>query len=103
MKDESAGLTVTILGKEFMVACPPDERAALLAAAVHLDRKMREVQATGKVLGAERTAIMAALNITHELLVLRARGAMSDETIAHVKILQQKIDVALNRDVHSRQ
>jgi cell division protein ZapA len=49
-------VTVTILGKEFMVACPEDERAALVAAASYLDKKMREIRTSGKVIGTERTA-----------------------------------------------
>ena len=51
MKENRDGVTVTILGKEFMVAFPEDERAALVAAAGYLDKKMREIQSTGKVIG----------------------------------------------------
>ena len=74
MKETRDGVTVTILGKEFMVACPEDERAALAAAAGYLDKKMREIRDTGKVAMVERIAIMAALNIAHELLTTRVPG-----------------------------
>jgi len=64
-------LDVTILDREFRVACPEDERTELLEAVSYLDKKMREVRDTGKVATVERIAIMAALNITHELLTTR--------------------------------
>ena len=103
MKETRDGVTVTILGKEFMVACPEDERAALVAAAAYLDKKMREIQTSGKVMGTERTAIMAALNIAHDLLELRGRGGMPVDTAQKIKFLQNKIDAALRSDVQTRQ
>ena len=103
MKETRDGVTVTILGKEFMVACPEDERAALVAAAGYLDKKMREIQATGKVIGTERTAVMAALNIAHEFLDLRTRGGMAVDTVQKIKFLQTKIDAALRWDAQTRQ
>jgi cell division protein ZapA len=95
MKDAPEGVSVSILGKEFMVACPDNERAALLAAAHHLDGKMREIQASGKVIGTERCAIMAALNIANELLELRAQGGVPADVNQRLKFLQTKIDDAL--------
>lgn len=103
MKDAAEGVSVTILGKEFMIACPPHERESLVAAANYLDRKMREVQASGKVLGTERTAIVAALNIANELIELRAHGGLSDDMSQKLRFLQNKIDAALHRDVHPPQ
>jgi len=103
VKETRDGVTVTILGKEFIVACPENERAALVAAAGHLDKKMREIQTSGKVIGTERTAIMAALNIAHELLELRERGGMAIDTVQKIKFLQSKIDAALHWDAQTRQ
>ena len=103
MKESRDGVTVTILGKEFIVACPEDERAALVAAAGYLDKKMREIQTSGKVIGTERTAIMAALNIAHKLLELRERGGMSLDMSQKIKFLQSKIDAALRWDAQTRQ
>ena len=103
MKETRDGVTVTILGKEFIVACPENERAALVAAAGYLDKKMREIQTSGKVMGTERTAIMAALNIAHELLELRERGGMAVDTVQKIKFLQSKIDAALRWDAQTRQ
>lgn len=103
MKDVSDGISVTILGKEFMIACPPHERELLIAAANYLDRKMREIQASGKVLGTERTAVIAALNIANELMELRTRGGLSEDTSQKLRFLQSKIDAALRWGVHPRQ
>ena len=103
MKESRDGVTVTILDKEFMVACPEAERAALVAAASYLDKKMREIQASGKVMGSERTAVMAALNIAHELTELRSRGGMPVDTAQKIKFLQTKIDAALRWDAQTRQ
>ena len=64
-------VSVDILDKEYQVACPPDEEAALTQAARYLDQHMRDIRSTGKVIGLERVAIMAALNISHELLTLK--------------------------------
>jgi cell division protein ZapA len=74
---------VTILDKEYQVACPPEQQAELLLSARHLDEQMRAIRATGKVIGLERIAVMAALNISHELLQMRngvSRVAGDDET-----------------------
>ena len=64
-------VSVDILDKEYQVACPPDEEAALSQAARYLDQHMRDIRSTGKVIGLARVAIMAALNISHELLALK--------------------------------
>ena len=91
------GVTVTILGKEFVVACPDNEREALRAAAAHLDKKMREIQTSGKVIGSERTAIMAALNIAHELLELRGQGGVPVDVHQKLRFLQSKIEAVLQQ------
>lgn len=64
-------LTVHILDRDYRVACPPGAEAELEAAARYLDQKMVEVQASRKVLGIERIAVMSALNLTHDLLSQR--------------------------------
>lgn len=66
-------VAVSILGKEYQVACPAEQHAELLLSARYLDEQMRVIRATGKVIGLERIAVMAALNIAHELL--RTRNA----------------------------
>ena len=69
--------SVTILDKEYQVACPPEQQAELLLSARHLDEQMRAIRSTGKVIGLERIAVMAALNISHELLKTR-NGASAE-------------------------
>ena len=64
---------IEILGKEYPVACAPEQEQTLLAAAHNLDQQMRKIRATGKVIGLERIAIMAALNLSHEVLSLREK------------------------------
>lgn len=95
MKALQEGISVSLLGKQFSVACPENERTSLAAAAEYLDRRMREIHATGKVIGLERCAVMAALNIAHELLELRRSDGLSEEFEAKLRSLQQRIDVAL--------
>ena len=86
------------MGKEFMVACPEGEREALVAAATFLDRKMREIQESGKVIGTERCAIMAALNIANDLLDLRRRGTTTPDVDQKLRFLQTKIDAVLRQE-----
>jgi cell division protein ZapA len=97
VKNTADGVTVSILGREFMVACPDNERAALISAAGYLDKKMREIHATGKVIGTERTAIMAALNIANELLELRGHGGIPTDVNQKLRFLQNKIEAVLRQ------
>ncbi|HEY2817314.1 MAG TPA: cell division protein ZapA [Casimicrobiaceae bacterium] len=61
-------IDVTIFGRQYKVACDEDERAELAEAVAHLDKKMREIRDRGKVAGVDRIAVMAALNIMHDLM-----------------------------------
>jgi cell division protein ZapA len=96
MKYTQAGINVSIFGKEFMVACPENEREDLMRAAKYLDGKMAEIHQSGKVLGAERCAIMAALNIAHELLRAQQNGNFSPEFSERIRALNNKIGSALD-------
>lgn len=101
MKEIQDGVKVSIMGREYSVACGEDEQAALTQAAIHLDRKMREIQKGGKVIGMERCAIMAALNITHELLDLRNQADQSTDFETRLRALNEKIDLAMrDEDQH---
>lgn len=99
MKSAKDGVTVTILGKDYLVACPPEARAALDGAARYLDAKMREVQDVGRVIGSERCAVMAALNIANELLESRKNGQGPKDLDKRLKFLHSKIDTALRDDL----
>jgi len=74
MNAESKGLQINIMGREFRVACRDEEQKGLLEAVEYLNRKMQEIRGSGKVVGLERIAIMAALNIAHELLTTKVGG-----------------------------
>ena len=95
--NQSNSVTVTILGKEYQVACPEEQQAALITSARYLDQQMRSIRDTGKVVGGERIAVMAALNISYELLQANTQedaqqGAMAQD----VAQLNRKLDEALH-------
>ncbi|MEK1941483.1 MAG: cell division protein ZapA [Pseudomonas sp.] len=95
-------VTVHILDKDYCIACPADERANLESAARYLDGKMREIRSGGKVIGADRVAVMAALNITHDLLHKQQRLDQDvSSTRAHVRDLLDRVDTALATDQDS--
>ena len=94
--NQSNTVTVHILDKEYCIACPPEERSNLTDAASYLDRKMREIRSGGKVIGADRIAVMAALNITHELLHKHDRlDAEASKAREHVRTLIERVDSVL--------
>ena len=82
MSADVKGLDVTIMGREFRVACPEEEQKGLLEAVDYLNQKMHEIKDHGKVIGLERIAIMAALNIAHEFLSTKVGGGFD---IAEIK------------------
>lgn len=89
------GLDVTIMGREFRVACAPSEQEQLLTAVEYLDNKMREIRDAGKVIGVERIAIMAALNITNEFLNTRVGGFDVGDFKRRMNSMQKQIDAAM--------
>jgi len=97
MSKEARGLDVNIMGREFRVSCTEEERRELLKAVDHLNSKMREIRDTGKVIGVERIAIMAALNIAHEYLSTRMDGGFDvREFKRRMSSMQATIDQAIN-------
>ena len=96
MSDEARPVTVHILEKEYRIACPEEERESLLAAAQFLNGKMREIRDTGKIVGMDRIAVMAALNITHELLQHNSSKDNFKQTIgSRIRSMQEKLEYAL--------
>lgn len=95
---EPTAVTVRILDKEYFVGCPPDERPALLDSAEYLTKKMREIRDTGKVVGTDRIAVMAALNMANELLRLRKQDAELQGAVSgRVKNMRERVEGALQR------
>jgi len=82
MTDKAKSLDVSIMGRSYKVTCPDEEREALLQAVAYLDQKMGEIKSGGRVASAERIAVMAALNIAHELLEARTQRAAAPAATA---------------------
>jgi cell division protein ZapA len=91
-------VSVRILEKEYQFTCAPDERAALLDSAEYLNGEMRKIRDTGKVIGLDRIAVMAALNMANELLKARARDASLDVAVVQkLRQMREQVDAALAR------
>ncbi len=96
---EAARVSVRILEKEYFVACPHDERAALLDAAEFLSERMREIRDSGKVVGLDRVAVMAALNLANELLRIRDQESkVTTATVTRVRAARERAEAALARN-----
>ena len=96
MTQHMAQVSVRILDKEYQVACSPEERTDLLDSAEILNDKMREIRDTGRVVGLDRIAVMAALNMANDLIHARARdleleGGVSDR----LKSISDRVESAL--------
>jgi cell division protein ZapA len=91
---EAKSLQVTIMGRDFRVACPEEEQAGLLEAVDYLNRKMLEIRDAGKVIGLERIAIMAALNIAHELLTTKVGGGFD---MGEIKRRMNRIEAVIDQ------
>jgi cell division protein ZapA len=95
---DQARVSVRIMEKEFVVACPYDERSALLDAAEFLNARMRDIRETGKVVGLDRIAVMAALNLAHEFLKGKDRELKLDSGVGQrVRALRERVEGALEK------
>jgi cell division protein ZapA len=95
---KAEALTITIMGKEYRVACPEEEKANLLASADLLNEKLDEIKAQGSVIGTERIAIMAALNMSHEILHSQSITAEHDDLNSRIDALSERISDSM-RDI----
>ena len=91
---DAKSLQITIMGREFRVACPDDEQAGLLEAVDYLNKKMLEIRDAGKVIGLERIAIMAALNIAHEFLSTKIGGGFD---MAELKRRMNRMETVIDQ------
>ena len=91
---ETKSLQITIMGRDFRVACPEEEQAGLLEAVDYLNRKMLDIRDAGKVIGLERIAIMAALNIAHELLTTKVGGGFD---MGEIKRRMNRIETLIDQ------
>lgn len=98
MSEQSARVSVRILEKEYFVSCTHEERADLLDSAEFLNGKMREIRDSGKVVGLDRIAVMAALNMANELLKTRGRDeSLESDFGTRIKSLRERVEAALER------
>jgi len=96
---EKKNVPVSILDKVFHIGCPIEEETDLIEAGKYLDAEMRAIRSSGRVLGIERVAIMAALNVTHELLKYKyGKDDYIGNLSSRLKELQDKIDGVLGND-----
>ncbi len=96
MSDTYAHVSVRILGKEYQVACPIEEKPDLLASADLLNKKMQDIRNTGKVLGLDRVAVMAALNLANELIKRTDEDRqLKDIFDLRIKAMRERLDSAL--------
>jgi len=95
-QDRNKGTTVSILGKELRIGCPKEQEDSLKLAAGYLDKQMRQIKLNTRVVGTERIAVMAALNIAHELITLhQGPDAPVDDLGNRIELLKNKIDDAI--------
>ena len=95
---DQARVSVRIMDKEYVVACPYDERSALLDAAEFLNARMREIRDSGKVVRFDRIAVMAGLNLAHEFLKGKDRESKLDSGVGHrVRALRERVEGALEK------
>ncbi len=96
MSAEPKGLQINIMGRDFRVACPDEDQEGLLEAVEYLNKKMQEIKGGGKVIGLERIAIMAALNIAHEFLSTKVGGGFD---IADIKRRMNGMETVLDQAI----
>jgi cell division protein ZapA len=90
---------VTILGKDYQVACPEDQQDALIASARMVHQNMKKIRNTGKVVGVDRIAVMAALNIAHELLSLQQDESQDIKKVNEkISLLKERVSAFINED-----
>ena len=98
MSDAGNTITIRVLDKEYVVACPPEEKDALIESARDLDARMRQLRDGGKVLGIERMSVMTALNLVHECAQLRSeRDRLLEEIATQAKRIEDKIALVVGR------
>lgn len=95
MKEENIPVTVKILEKDYRIACAPNHKESLEDSAALLNDKMHEIRASGKVIGSDRIAVMAALNLAHDLLQQQQYTANDSQLKQHIRQLREKIDSAV--------
>jgi cell division protein ZapA len=98
MSDNQARVSVRILEKDYQIACPAEERSNLLDSAEFLNSRMREIRDSGKVVGLDRIAVIAALNMANELIRLRKSDSNLESDLGgRLRILRERVESALEK------
>jgi cell division protein ZapA len=96
MTDTHAQVSVRILDKEYQVACPANERTDLLDSAEVLNEKMREIRDSGRIVGLDRIAVMAALNMANDLLHANERDkSLEGDVSDRLKLISDRVESVL--------
>jgi len=95
MSKESGSLNIKILDKDYRVSCPNEEQDSLRASADFLNRRLNEIRSRGVIIGSERIAIMAALNLSHELLNTKSGNVDVGDIKRRIAQMQDQIDSAI--------
>jgi cell division protein ZapA len=82
MNKKPQPVSLTIMGKEYRIACAPEEQDDLIHSARQLDAQMRKMRDSGKIAGPDRIAVMAALNLAHELQMVKSQNALLDQSLS---------------------
>ena len=97
MTQQISQVSVRILDKEYQVACPAEERTDLLDSAEILNNKMREIRDSGRIVGLDRIAVMAALNMANDLLHAKARDQQLEGDFSQrLKLISDRVETALS-------
>lgn len=96
MKEETVPVTVKILEKDYRIACAPNHKQSLEDSAALLNDKMHEIRSSGKVIGSDRIAVMAALNLAHDLLQQQQHSAHDSDLQKQLRKMREKIDEVVN-------
>jgi cell division protein ZapA len=92
-------VALRLIDREFLIACSPGEREGLLEAAGFLDRQMRELKANAKAPSFERLAVLAAISVTHDFLILRKQHENQEQRLSDgLATLRSKLDAALQTE-----
>jgi cell division protein ZapA len=97
-EDRISRVRVRVLDRDYDVACPAEERTALLDSAEFLDSRMREIRDSGKIVGLDRIAVIAALNLANELLRLKRDSLSVDSDLpVRLRALRDRVEAALDK------
>jgi len=98
MTKKTLPVSITIMGKEYKIACEPEEQDDLIQSAQQLDAQMRKLRDSGKIVGPDRIAVMTALNLAHELQLLKTQNAQLNQQLSEcLTKMSQKIENVLEK------